>query len=97
MGQPYFSGFPIMPKGAKPHSSSYLHAENVHASVEKVRALGGAVRTAPFDVMNLRLSTIQDPTGAVITMQSTKDAHNEISDMTAEGLQAGWNLHQTMQ
>ncbi|WP_148300207.1 VOC family protein [Paenibacillus sp. JCM 10914] len=80
---------PIIPKGAKPHTSLYVHVEHLDASVERVRLLGGTVLVEPFDVMNLRLSTIQDPMGAVITLQSTKEAHNVRSDMTTEGL-PGW-------
>ncbi|MFB4322393.1 VOC family protein [Priestia sp. BR_2] len=80
---------PVIPKGAKPHTSLYFHVEHVDASVAKVKALGGSVMVEPFDVMNLRLSTIQDPMGAVITLQSTKDANPLISGMAAEGL-PGW-------
>ncbi|MEK3779407.1 VOC family protein [Paenibacillus sp. FSL R5-0810] len=80
---------PVIPKGAKPHTSLYFGVQHVDASVAKVKALGGIVLVEPFDVMNLRLSTIQDPTGAVITLQSAKEPHHLNLGMAAEGL-PGW-------
>lgn len=80
---------PVIPKGAKPHTSLYFDVKDVDASIAKVKALGGIVLVEPFDIMNLRLSTIQDPTGAVITLQSAMDARHVNLDMAAEGL-PGW-------
>ena len=52
-----------------PAWASYVTVDDVDATTAKARELGANVLAEPFDVMGVgRMSTIQDPTGAVLCL-----------------------------
>jgi len=54
-------------QGVPPHWLGYLATDDVDETVAKVRAAGGAVQAAPFDVMEHgRMAVVTDPTGATV-------------------------------
>jgi uncharacterized protein len=54
----------FLPEGRPAHWSIYWGVEDAHASVAKVKALGGSVVTDPEDTPYGRLATVRDPAGA---------------------------------
>src|SRR5215211_3958785 len=58
-----------------PAWASYVTVDDVDAATEKARELGANVLADPFDVMDAgRMSTIQDPTGAVFCVWEPRRA-----------------------
>ncbi|HEX8067957.1 MAG TPA: VOC family protein [Thermoleophilaceae bacterium] len=56
-------------QGVPPHWNNYVTVEDVDASAERARSLGGTVLAEPFDVMDAgRMAVVQDPTGGVLSM-----------------------------
>lgn len=56
-------------EGVPPHWMPYITVENVDASLEKCKALGGEVVHPPTDIPQTgRFCVIKDPTGAVISL-----------------------------
>src|SRR5437870_3082576 len=54
--------------GIPPHWNSYIDVDNVDATTNKAKSLGGNVVMPPMDVPNAgRMSVVQDPTGAYIS------------------------------
>ncbi len=81
-------------QGHPPHWLSYVSVENVDESAEKVRALGGLVLQAPFDVMESgRMSLIQDPTGAIVGLWQPKQHAG--AELANEPSTLCWNELQT--
>lgn len=53
--------------------NSYITVDHVDPMVDKVTALGGTLLAEPFDVFdNGRMLTLQDPTGAVVSLWEAK-------------------------
>jgi predicted enzyme related to lactoylglutathione lyase len=56
-----------MPEGVPPHWFAYIAVDDVDAAAGKVKAAGGNVLSAPFDVEGVgRIAIIQDPQGAAL-------------------------------
>jgi uncharacterized protein len=54
--------------------NSYITVDDVDAMVEKVNDLGGTVMVGPMDIFESgRMLTVQDPTGAVVSLWQPKD------------------------
>ena len=51
-----------------PHWMTYVAVEDVDATAEKAKSLGGEVKVPPTDIPVGRFSVIQDPQGAVISI-----------------------------
>ena len=52
-----------------PHWMTYVAVDDVDATAEKVKSLGGTVLHGPADVPNMgRFAVLQDPTGATISV-----------------------------
>lgn len=65
MAPEMFGGGPLPP----PHINLYVAVDDIDASLEKAKALGGAVVFGPYDIPNTgRFGIITDPTGANISM-----------------------------
>jgi predicted enzyme related to lactoylglutathione lyase len=61
-------------KSVPPHWGAYVSVENVDESTKKAKALGATIVAEPFDVMNHgRMSVIQDPQGAHLSLWQPKD------------------------
>jgi len=57
------------------HWMNYITVDDVDALVEKVKDNGGTVLSGPFDVFdNGRMMTIQDPTGATVSLWQAKNS-----------------------
>ncbi|MCK4873642.1 MAG: VOC family protein [Phycisphaerales bacterium] len=66
MDGPEFEGLP-------PHWMPYIAVDDVDASAEKVKALGGSIKMPPTDIPNIgRFCVIEDPTGAVISLFTSR-------------------------
>lgn len=60
-------------QGVPPYWNAYIATENVDASAKKAEQLGGKVVAPPFDVMDAgRMSVVQDPTGAMVSLWQPK-------------------------
>lgn len=60
-------------QGIPPHWLPYVAVEDVEASMEKARRLGGTVVVGPVDVLDAgRLAVVVDPTGATIALWQAK-------------------------
>lgn len=58
-----------IPKEVPPHWMSYIAVDDVDSLVEKTKELGGTVLFGPQDIPQVgRFCTIQDPTGAVVSL-----------------------------
>jgi predicted enzyme related to lactoylglutathione lyase len=52
---------------------AYVEVEDIHATTQKAKSLGGKIMKEPFEVMGVGwLSFIQDPTGAVLGLWKSK-------------------------
>jgi uncharacterized protein len=52
---------------------AYVEVEDIHATTQKAKSLGGKIMKEPFEVMGVGwLSYIQDPTGAVLGLWKSK-------------------------
>lgn len=61
-------------QGMQPHWNSYVTVDRVDSAAEKAKTLGGTVLQQPFDVFESgRMSIIQDPTGAVLSLWEPKN------------------------
>lgn len=70
--------------------NSYITVTDVDATTAQVAALGGTVLAGPFDVMDAgRMSTIQDPTGAVVSLWQTTGHRG--ADLFNLPNSLGWN------
>ncbi|MXQ55684.1 VOC family protein [Shimazuella alba] len=77
---------PIFAKGIMPHVSCYVEVDNVDQMAVRVLDLGGKLLLEPFDVGDLsRMATIQDPTGAVLTLWETQKFRGMNADISREG------------
>jgi predicted enzyme related to lactoylglutathione lyase len=55
--------------GAPPHWNAYVSVADADDTVKRAQEIGGKVLAPPFDVMDAgRMSVLQDPTGAVISV-----------------------------
>lgn len=81
---------PLHPEQNIPsHWINYISVEDVDASCEEAKKLGGTVVVAPFDIPNTgRTAVLQDPTGAYFSLFSAADPY-EMPD-PRPGL-IGWN------
>jgi predicted enzyme related to lactoylglutathione lyase len=60
--------------GMPPHWASYITVDNVDETTAKVQAAGGTVSSQPFDVLDSgRMSVIQDPTGAIVSLWEARN------------------------
>jgi len=78
--------------GARPGWMFYIGVENVDASVEKVKAAGGSVIMAPWDIPNVgRMAIMRDPQG--IPFYVMRGASEENSNaFSRDGLgKCNWN------
>lgn len=77
-GEKGVAGLMEMPKDAKEggvpsHWMAYIAVDDVDASAEKVKELGGKIIHGPQDVPDVgRFCIIQDPTGAVVSLMTMK-------------------------
>ncbi|MBL8178373.1 MAG: VOC family protein [Bryobacterales bacterium] len=63
----------MLAKGIPPHWMIYVQVADADAVAAKCAELGGAVISPPMDVMDFgRMSVLQDPTGAVISVWQPK-------------------------
>ena len=52
-----------------PHFMNYIHVDDVDASAEKVKELGGNVPQEPMDIPKVgRMCVVQDPSGATFSL-----------------------------
>lgn len=59
-------------QGMPPVWNSYITVDDVDATADKAKELGGTVAMGPFDVMDAgRMAVIQDPTGAFVSLWQT--------------------------
>lgn len=76
---------PQTPPGLPPHIGVMVKVENVDATCEKVKALGGSVKMA-FDIMdNLRMASCVDPTGGHFDLWEPKQKHGFEVDGNVQG------------
>lgn len=78
--------------GARPGWMFYIGVENVDASVEKVKAAGGSMIMAPWDIPNVgRMAIVRDPQG--IPFYVMRGASEENSNVfSRDGLgKCNWN------
>jgi predicted enzyme related to lactoylglutathione lyase len=62
-------------QGIPPHWNNYVTVDDVDASTEKARELGGNVLAEPFDVLDAgRMSVVADPAGAVFSMWQPRNS-----------------------
>lgn len=60
-------------QGIPSHWNNYISVDDVDALVDKITEHGGTVLAGPFDVFDSgRMLTLQDPTGAVVTLWKAK-------------------------
>jgi uncharacterized protein len=83
-GQPDGALFGMTPEmfgGEVPpaHIAIYVAVDDIDASTAKAAELGAAILNGPFDIPNVgRMSVINDPTGAMISMITLKEGgHHE--------------------
>lgn len=77
-------------EGVPAHWATYLWVEDVDSAVEKTREAGGAVHVEPFDVPDVgRLATIQDPSGAFVSLIDPLKAEG-MAKMGMEPGRVGW-------
>jgi len=51
------------------HVAQYISVDDVDASLEKAKSLGGSVVFGPYDIPNVgRMAVINDPTGAAVSL-----------------------------
>lgn len=56
------------------HIAQYIAVDDVDASLEKVKTLGGSVVFGPYDIPNVgRMGVINDPTGASLSLITLAD------------------------
>lgn len=66
---------PTAPEGTPPHWLSYVAVDDVDAATAKVSGLGGTVIVEAFDIPNVgRMSVIQDPQGAVLSLMTPSES-----------------------
>lgn len=66
---------PAQSKGTPPHWGSYVTVEDVDATLDKTRQLGGSVVVEANDVPGVgRMAVIQDPQGALVSVITYSDA-----------------------
>ncbi|MCA9883055.1 MAG: VOC family protein [Anaerolineaceae bacterium] len=64
----------MMDSGMPSVWNNYISVDDVDAMAEKAKSLGGTVIAGPFDVFESgRMATIQDPTGAFISLWQPKN------------------------
>ena len=67
---------PVMHKGVPPHWMLYVATPDADATAAKAKELGGTVMMPPFDVFDFgRMTVLQDPTGATISIWQEKTHH----------------------
>ncbi len=60
-------------QGVPPHWMAYVLVEDLDATTAKISELGGKVVMGPMDVMDVgRMTLLQDPTGAVLSLWQAK-------------------------
>jgi len=65
---------PMRAQGTPPHWGSYVAVVSVDESTKRAESLGAKIVMQPFDVMTAgRMSVIQDPSGAVVSLWQGKD------------------------
>jgi uncharacterized protein len=105
-GRPYFlftvggawvSGLMDLPKGAremgeKPCWVGYVRVNDVDATAEQIKRLGGAVHVPPTDIPNItRFSVFADPQMATLALlKSLSPEHEQPANMSAPG-RVGWH------
>ena len=61
-------------QGIPPHWNNYVTVDDLEASTDRARQLGGNVLVEPFDVLEAgRMAVLQDPTGAVFMVWEPRD------------------------
>ncbi|MFG1465379.1 VOC family protein [Xanthobacter sp. DSM 24535] len=79
--------------GVPPNWIGYVHVDDLEATVEQAKKLGGAVHVSPKDVPGVgRFAVIADPQGAVLSLFTWADqgAHPLPAEPFAPGL-IGWH------
>jgi predicted enzyme related to lactoylglutathione lyase len=78
--------------GAPPSWMGYVAVDDVDATAERVKSLGGAVHVAPSDIPNVgRFSVVADPQGAALALfKSSNPAQDQPAELGAPG-RAGWH------
>lgn len=56
------------PPGTPPHWLVYFGVDDLDASLERVRELGGVVHAGPIDIQMARIAVVADPQGAVFAL-----------------------------
>ena len=76
-------------QGAVPCWNAYVKVDDVDATANKAKSLGGKILNGPFDVMEYgRMAVLEDPTGAVVCLWHT-DKNSETPEKTQPG-NYGW-------
>ena len=78
LGEKFVAGvFPMEGEqfaGIPPHWMTYVKVDDVDVSAEKAAALGGTVKTGPFDVTGVgKIAIVVDAAGAVVGLIQPAD------------------------
>jgi predicted enzyme related to lactoylglutathione lyase len=78
-------------KGAKPRWLGYVGVDDVDASADRIRLLGGAVLVPPTDVLNFsRFAVVADPQMASFALVTWPRLQNLKTELSAQG-RVGWH------
>jgi uncharacterized protein len=96
-GEALVSGLMDLPEGArkmgeKPCWLGYVRVNDVDATVERIKRLGGAVQVPPTDIPNIsRFSVFADPqTATLALLKSLRPEHEQPAEMRTPG-RVGWH------
>ena len=80
-----------------PHWAAFVAVDNVDATAQRAKELGGGVRTPGTDIPGVgRFAVIQDPQGAVLALLSSQQEHDP-ADRSKAGMVCWHELHATDQ
>ncbi len=60
----------FLPEGVPAHWSVYWQVDDVDATADRVKVLGGAVVDGPTDTPYGRMATVTDPSGAMFKLRT---------------------------
>lgn len=97
VGEASVSGLMALPEaarkaGAKPRWTGYVGVDDVDATAERVRQLGGAVQVPPTDIPGIsRFSVVADPQMATLALVKWLRPRQELSAARNAPGQVGWH------